>query len=78
MDGDDSEQNQKFKRKTKKTNAFKRYLSYVGDVLSPLWLRRPFQINNGFEWVILGCRYRFLFYFRMFLVILYFTYETFK
>ncbi len=78
MDGDDSEQNKNIKRKRKKTNFLQRYVAYVGDVLSPIWIRRIIQINNGFNWFILGSRYRFLFYFRMFLVILYITYETFK
>jgi hypothetical protein len=62
----------------KENNCFKRYLTNVSDVLSPIWLRLPFQTNNGCEWFILGSRYRFLFYFRLFLVILYITYTTFK
>ncbi len=78
MDGDDSEQNQKFKRKGKKTNFLQRYVINVGNVLSAIGVRRFIQVNHGFEWFILGCRYRFLFNFRMFLVLLYLTYETFK
>ena len=78
MDGDDSEQNQKPKTKTKTINVLQRYITYVSDVLSPIWLRRIIQINDGSNWVILGCRYRFLFYFRVFLVILYIAYETIK
>lgn len=78
MDDDDSEQNQNFKRKRKEVNILQRYISNVSDVLSPIWVRRVIQINDGRDWIILGSRYRFLFYFRMFLVVLYFTYETFK
>jgi len=78
MDGDDSEQNKKFQEKRKKTNFLQRYVTNLSDVLSAIWLRRIIQVNNGLEWFILGCRYRFLFNFRMFLVVLYFTYETFK
>ena len=78
MDGDDSEQNQKFKGKRKESNFLQRYISYVSDVLSPIWVRRVIQVNNGFDWFVLGSRYRFLFNFRMFLVIIYLTYETFK
>jgi hypothetical protein len=78
MDGDDSEQNQKFKAKRKESNFLQRYVSYVSDVLSPIWVRRVIQVNNGFNWFVLGSRYRFLFNFRMFLVIIYLTYETFK
>lgn len=78
MDPDGDKQVQKIKAKRTQDNVLQRYIANVSNVLSPLWVRRPFQINNGFEWFVLGCRYRFLFYFRMFLVILYLTYETFK
>jgi len=61
-----------------KISLFQRYLTDVGDVSSPLWIRRPLQIDNGSKWFILGCRYNFLFNFRMFLVILYLSYEFLK
>jgi len=61
-----------------KINFLQRYLTNVGNVLSPIWVRRIVQIDYGFKWFLLGCRYRFLFNFRMFLVVLYLTYETFK
>ena len=77
MDGDKRILNNA-KTDKKENNCFKRYLTNVSDVLSPIWVRRPFQINNGFEWFVLGSRYRFLFYFRVLLVILYITYTTFK
>jgi hypothetical protein len=77
MDGDSIILNNA-KTDKKENNCFKRYLTNVSDVLSPIWVRRTFQINNGFEWFILGSRYRFLFYFRVLLVILYITYTTFK
>ena len=78
MDPDGDKQVQKVKAKRTQDNVLQRYIANVSNVLSPLWLRRLIQINNGFEWFVLGCRYRFLFYFRMFLVVLYLTYETFK
>lgn len=78
MDEDDSEKNKQIKGQRPQINFLQRYISNVSDVLSPIWVRRFIQVNNGFEWFILGSRYRFLFNFRMFLVILYFTYETFK
>jgi hypothetical protein len=78
MDEDDSEENQQTKKQEPPSNFLQRYITNVSDVLSPIWVRRTIQINNGFEWFILGSRYRFLFNFRMFLVILYITYETFK
>jgi hypothetical protein len=74
----DGEQNKRFKEQGKETGPIQRYITNVSDVLSPIWLRRIIQVNNGREWFILGSRYRFLFNFRVFLVILYITYETFK
>lgn len=78
MDPDGDKQNKIFKTKKQKTSFLQRYISNVSDVLSPIWVRRPIQINNGFEWFVLGCRYSFLFYFRLFLVFLYITYEILK
>ena len=76
-DPGDRKNNQKIQRKGKKTGPLQRYISNVSDVLSPIWLRRIVQINNGFEWFVLGSRYNFLFNFRLLLVIVYLTYETF-
>ena len=79
MDDGDSKQNKrKIRRKKQEVNFLQRYISNVSDVLSPLWVRRTIQINNGFEWFILGSRYRFLFYFRLFLVVVYLSYEVLK
>ena len=74
----DGEQNQKIKRQKQEINFLQRYISNVGNVLSPIWLRRPIQINNGYKWFVLGSRFHFLFYFRMFLVVLYISYEILK
>ena len=78
MDDGDSKNCKQIKNKGFKIEFIQRYISNVSDVLSPIWVRRFIQVNNGYEWFILGSRYRFLFHFRMFLVILYITYETFK
>lgn len=78
MDPDGDKQNKIFKREDKKNNFLQRYVSNVSNVLSPIWVRRIIQINNGYEWFVLGCRYRFLFNFRMFLVFLYISYQIFK
>jgi hypothetical protein len=79
MDPDGDKQNKtQIQSKGKEISFLQRYVSNVGDVLSPIWVRRPIQINNGFEWFVLGSRYRFLFYFRMFLVVLYISYEILK
>lgn len=67
----DPDSDRKIKRQGKEINPLQRYLANVSDVLSPIWLRRPLQITDGGDWLILGCRYHFLFYFRMFLVVLY-------
>ena len=74
----DGEQIKKIKRQKQKTSVLQRYVSNVSDVLSPIWLRRIVQVNNGFEWFVLGSRYNFLFNFRLLLVIVYLTYETFR
>jgi len=78
MDPDGDKENTISKREKQKINILQRYVSNVSDVLSPIWLRRIIQVNNGSEWFILGCRYRFLLYFRLFLVVLYISYEIIK
>ncbi len=75
MDSDDGKKNKILKGKREPYNFLQRYITNVSDVLSPIWVRRIVQIDNGHEWFILGCRYRFLFNFRLFLVVLYFFYE---
>jgi len=74
----DSKNSKKIKNKRFKVEFIQRYITNVSDVLSSVWIRRFIQVNNGYEWFILGSRYRFLFHFRMFLVILYITYTTLK
>ncbi len=78
MDDGDSKKNKQIKRKRTQTNFLQRYISNVSNVLSPLWIRRPIQINNGLEWFILGSRYRFLFGFRLFLVVVFLIIQIFK
>jgi hypothetical protein len=79
MDSDGDKQNKRqILSKRKETNFIQRYVANVGNVLSPIWLRRPIQINNGYKWFVLGSRFHFLFYFRMFLVVLYISYEVLK
>ena len=75
-DGD--EQTEQTKKQRRQTGVIQRYLANVSNVLSPIWVRRLIQINNGFEWFVLGSRYNFLFNFRLLLVIVYLTYETFR
>ena len=77
-DPGDSKNNQKIQRKREEANFLQRYVSNVSNVLSPIWVRRIVQVDNGSKWFILGSRYRFLFNFRMLLVIIYLAYETLK
>lgn len=63
---------------SKKTKKTKRAIFNVGNVLPTLWVRFPFQIDNGGEWVVLGGRHYLLLYFRIFLAVLYFTFQTAK
>lgn len=67
----DPEGDSKTQRQGKKISLIQGYLANVSDVLSPLWIRRPLQVIDGNNWLILGCRYNFLLYLRLFLVILY-------
>ena len=78
MDGDDSEQNQKIKRQKQEINFLQRYISNVSDVLSTSWIRCTIQADDGTDRFVLGSRRYLLLNFRVFLVILYITYETFK
>jgi hypothetical protein len=78
MDDGDSKKNKQVKRKGTQTNFLQRYISNVSNVLSPLWIRRTIQINNGLEWFILGSRYSFLFGFRLFLVVVFLIIQIFK
>lgn len=52
-------------------NLISRYFSNVSYVLLTIWVRCAIQIVDGSNWFILGCRYDFLFNFRLFLVVLY-------
>jgi len=78
MDDGDIKENKQVKRKRTQINFIQRYISNVSNVLSPLWIRRTIQINNGLEWFILGSRYNFLFRFRLFLVVVFLIIQIFK
>lgn len=74
----DGEQNQKIKKQRQETNFLQRYISNVSDVLSSSWVRCTIQTDDGSDRFVLGSRRYLLLNFRMFLVILYIAYETFK
>jgi len=63
---------------SKKINKIKRSIFDAGNVLSSIWVRLSVQISNGGEWLILGGRHHFLWNFRMFLAVIYFTFKTFE
>ena len=74
----DGEQIQKIKKQRQETSFLQRYVSNVSNVLSTSWVRCSVQDNDGSDRFVLGSRRYLLFNFRVFLVILYITYETFK
>lgn len=78
MGDGDIKKNKQVKRKRTQNNFIQRYISNVSNVLSPLWIRRTIQINNGYEWFILGSRYNFLFNFRLLLVVVFLIIQIFK
>ena len=75
-DGD--KQNKQTKTKGASFDVLQRYISNVSDVLSTIWVRRSIQNDNGYKRFILDSRRGLLFNFRLFLVIVYITYEIFK
>ena len=74
----DGEQNQKIKKQGQEINVLQRYITNVSNVLSTSWIRCTIQADDGSDRFVLGSRRYLLLNFRMFLVILYITYETFK
>lgn len=75
-EGDHKKENQSVPEEGDPYSIIQRYVSDVGNVFSPTRIRRIIQVNDGGNWFILGCRYRLLFNFRIFLVILYLTFEV--
>ncbi len=74
----DGEQNQKIKRQKQEISILQRYISNVSDVLSTSWIRCTIQADDGSDRFVLGSRRYLLLNFRMFLVVVYLAYETFK
>ena len=74
----DGEQNQKIKRQKQEISILQRYISNVSDVLSTSWIRCTIQADDGSDRFVLGSRRYLLLNFRLFLVVLYITYEAFK
>ncbi len=50
MDGDHA------KKTKKQANSPERYVPNASDVLPTIWVRLPFQVDNGGHWIVLGSR----------------------
>ncbi len=74
----DGEQIKKIKRQKQKTSVLQRYVTNVSDVLSTSGLRCTIQTNDGSDRFVLGSRRYLLLNFRVFLVIVYITYQILK
>lgn len=72
MDGDHKQKYQK------KTRDLASDISDACNVLSTVWLRLPVQNDHGSNWIILDGRRGLLLPFRVFLGLLYITYEISK
>ena len=71
-------QNKETQRERTPIDGIQRYFANVSDVLSSVWLRCPIQNDYGYYRFILDSRRSFLSYFRMFLVIVYLSFELYK
>lgn len=74
-EGGSKKQNKTVSEEGDPYSIIQRYVSDVSNVFSSARVRCIIQINDGFNWFILGSRYRFLLNFRIFLVILYLTFQ---
>ncbi len=72
MDGDHA------KKTKKQAISPKRRISNASDVLPTLWVRLPFQVDNGGNWLILGSRSYLLWNLRIVLCLLYLAVQIFK
>ena len=72
MDGDH------VKKAKKEVRNLKRRIPNASDVLPTIWVRLPFQVDNGGNWLILEGRSYLLWNLRVLLCIIYFAIEAFK
>lgn len=75
MDPDGSKQNKIIKTERNENVVLQGCIANASDVLSSAWLRCYFSFYDEYNRIILGSRYRFLWYFKFFLAFLYFAYE---
>jgi len=72
MDSDSTKEIQQTEESGEPPSILQRYFANVSDVLPAIWIRCPFQIDNGSKRIILDRRYRILFYLGMFFYLLLF------
>jgi len=77
-DGDSEKNNKEIRKQREQIRALSRYITNVSNVLSTFGVRCVVQANDGYNRLILGSRRGLLLNFRLFLVVLYLAYETFK
>lgn len=66
------------KKAKKEINNLKRRIAHVSDVLPTVWVRLPFQVDHGGNWLILGSRSYLLWNLRVVLCLLYFVVQALK
>lgn len=66
------------KKDKKEAKSLKGHIFDVGNVLPTIWLRLPFQVDNGGQWIILGGRSYLLWNLRILFCLLYFAVQAFK
>ena len=72
MDGDHVKTNKK------EAKSLKRHIPNASDVLPTLWIRLPFQVDNGGNWIILGGGSYLLWTVRVLFCILYLAVQILK
>jgi len=77
-DGDSEKNNQKIRKQREQITALPRYIIDASNVFSAFGVRCAIQAIDGYNRLILGSRRGVLLNFRLFLVIVYIAYQTFK
>jgi len=66
------------KKAKTEAKSLKRRIIDAGNVLPTVWVRLPFQVDNGGNWLILGSRSYLLWNLRIILCLLYLAVQIFK
>jgi len=70
MDSDSTKEIQQTEESGEPPSILQRYVANVSNVLPAIWIRCPFQIDNGSKRIVLDRRYRILFYLGIFFYLL--------